>query len=416
MNQVKQPYKKFALLSVTKEFSMFIYSYVALNTNNQIIKDTLLAKSKKNAFIIITENNLVPLRINLKSFFYLDSTNINYRIHFFQQLGALTSSGITLVQSLRILSDNCHLPFWNIFIKNLIQHIEKGDLFSDFLKKHPQIFSNTIISLVIVAEKTGKYDENFNTISFMLEHNEKIALLLKKAIRYPFTLCLFSGILLCIMFVYIIPQFKSIYDNFQQELPLITQSIIDISDIVTTQSLYFLLAIFFLYLLILRIKKHHHANLHSVFLKIPILKDLIKLHSLSIYFLTVSSTYKVGLPLSDCLNCTIKTINNEQYKKECEIILSSVLKGNSLSNSMKKTILFPSLSIQLIYIAEESGQLQYFTNYLFNYYTEQYMLYMEKKLKNLEPILLIFISLVIGIIMLAMYLPIFNLGNVVTGL
>ncbi|WP_273804542.1 type II secretion system F family protein [Providencia rettgeri] len=395
---------------------MFIYSYVALNTHNQIIEDTLLAKSKKSAFIIISENNLIPLKIKIKAIFNLNRACISYQIHFFHQLGILTSSGITLIQSLKILSENCHLPFWNNFIRNLIQHIEKGELFSDFLKDYQQIFSSTVISLVIVAEKTGTYDENFNTISFMLEHNEKISVLFKKAIRYPLTLCLFSGMLLCIMFLYVIPQFKDIYDSFQQELPLLTQIMLYLSDFIKNQFTYFLLFVSFISILTLRMKKNHRSLLLRVLIQFPIFKHLISYHYLSLYFLTVSSTYKIGLPLIECLDCTIKTINNEQYKKDCENILSSVLKGESLSNAMKETILFPSLAIQLIAIAEESGKLHYFTSYLFKYYSEQYMFYIEKKMKTLEPVLLVFISLLVGMIMLSMYLPIFNLGNVVTGL
>ncbi|EPL9571498.1 type II secretion system F family protein [Providencia rettgeri] len=402
-------------LLATGGIEMFIYSYIALNTHNQIIEDTLLAKSKKSTFII-TEKNLIPLKIKIKAIFNLNRSCINYRIHFFHQLAVLTSSGITLIQSLKILSENCHLPFWRDFIKNLIQYIEKGELFSDFLKDYQQIFSSTIISLVIVAEKTGKYDENFNTISFMLEHNDKVSVLFKKAIRYPLTLCLFSGMLLYIMFLYVIPQFKDIYDSFQQELPLLTQVMLYISDFVKKQSIYFLLIIFVIFIFTLRVKKNHRFPLQRVLIQLPIFKNLISYHYLSLYFLTISSTYKIGLPLIDCLNCTIKTINNDQYKKDCENILSSVLKGETLSNAMKETILFPSLAIQLIAIAEESGKLHYFTSYLFEYYSEKYMLYIEKKMKNLEPVLLVFISLLIGIIMLAMYLPIFNLGNVITGL
>jgi len=219
-------------LLVSRGHEMFIYSYVALNAHNQIIKDTLIAKNKRKAFIIITQKNLTPLRINFKAIFTLSKKNINYRILFFHQLGALTSSGITLVQSLKILSENSHLPFWDGFINNLILHIEKGELFSDFLKNYPQIFNSTIISLILVAEKTGKYDENFNTISFMLEHHERTMRLLKKSLRYPFTLCLFSGGLLFILFLYVIPQFKSIYDSFQHDLPLITTTMIYISDFI----------------------------------------------------------------------------------------------------------------------------------------------------------------------------------------
>lgn len=395
---------------------MFIYSYVALNAHNQIIKDTLIAKNKRKAFIIITQKNLTPLRINFKAIFTLSKKNINYRILFFHQLGALTSSGITLVQSLKILSENSHLPFWDGFINNLILHIEKGELFSDFLKNYPQIFNSTIISLILVAEKTGKYDENFNTISFMLEHHERTMRLLKKSLRYPFTLCLFSGGLLFILFLYVIPQFKSIYDSFQHDLPLITTTMIYISDFIEKKYTYFLLYVAISFIVIFKIKQNLTPYLYNVLLHTPILKDLIKYYHLNLYFLVISSTYKNGLPLIDCLRCTIKTINYVQYKQDCENILSAVLRGSSLSNAMKETTLFPNLVVQLIAIAEESGKLQYFTNYLSNYYTDQYMLFIERKIKSLEPILLLGISLLVGIIMLAMYLPIFNLGNVIAGL
>ena len=247
----------------------------------------------------------------------------------------------------------------------------------------------------------------------MLEHNEKISALFKKAIRYPLTLCLFSGMLLCIMFLYVIPQFKEIYDSFQQELPLLTQAMLYVSDFIKEQFTYFLSVIFVLLIFTLKINKHQH--LQHFFSQLPVFKSLISYHYLSLYFLTVSSTYKIGLPLIDCLKCTIQTINNKQYKKDCENILSAVLKGGTLSNAMKETVLFPSLAVQLIAVAEESGKLYYFTRYLFKFYSEQYMLHIERKVKNLEPVLLVFISLLIGIIMLAMYLPIFNLGNVVTG-
>lgn len=394
---------------------MYIYSYIAIDANNQLIKNTLLATNRKNAFLIITENNLTPLKIKFKSFFSLDNKNIDYRIHFFHQLGTLTSSGINLVQSLKILLSNCHLPFWKSIINHAIQHIEKGESFAEYLKMYPRIFSSTVISLVVVAEKTGHYDENFRIISSMLEHNEKVAILIKKAIRYPITLCIFSGLLLLIMFLYVIPQFESIYDNFQHELPFLTKIMIGISNFIHNQLVIFLLFVPVSIILLLKLRKSGALYLNKITLHIPILKNLLNLHYLSLYFLTISSTYKVGLPLADCLRCTMQTINHARYKKDCENILALVLKGETLSNAMKETFLFPSLAIQLISIAEESGKIDYFTSYLFKYYSNHYISYTEKKIKNLEPILLVFISILIGVIMLAMYLPIFNLGNVVTG-
>lgn len=395
---------------------MFIYSYIAIDSNNNLIKKNLLASSKKNAFLAITKNNLTPLKIKFKMIFILNRENIDYRIHFFHQLSILTSSGINLVQCLKILLSNCHLPYWQNMIENSIENLEKGDKLSQHLTKHPLIFNNTIVSLIIVAEKTGRYDESFQVISTMLEHNEKNALLIKKAIRYPIALSLFSILLLIIMMYYVVPQFESIYGNFQHELPFVTKVVIFTSEYIQEKSIILLFIFFILSVLTVKFKFTLKSILNRVMMRIPLLKDLIQTHYLSLYFLTMHSTLRVGLSLSECLNCTIQTISNYQYNKDCRQIQTSVHQGELLSYAMKHTKLFPDLSVQLLSIAEESGKLQYFTQYLFKYYSEQYLFLTEKSLKNLEPILLVFIAILVGTIMLAMYLPIFNLGNVITGL
>ncbi|MBN6350831.1 type II secretion system F family protein [Providencia alcalifaciens] len=395
---------------------MFIYSYIAIDSNNNLIKKNLLASSKKNAFLAITKNNLTPLKIKFKMIFILNRENIDYRIHFFHQLSILTSSGINLVQCLKILLSNCHLPYWQNMIENSIENLEKGDKLSQHLTKHPLIFNNTIVSLIIVAEKTGRYDESFQVISTMLEHNEKNALLIKKAIRYPIALSLFSILLLIIMMYYVVPQFESIYGNFQHELPFVTKVVIFTSEYIQEKSIILLFIFFILSVLTVKFKFTLKSILNRVMMRIPLLKDLIQTHYLSLYFLTMHSTLRVGLSLSECLNCTIQTISNYQYNKDCRQIQTSVYQGELLSYAMKHTKFFPDLSVQLLSIAEESGKLQYFTQYLFKYYSEQYLFLTEKSLKNLEPILLVFIAILVGTIMLAMYLPIFNLGNVITGL
>lgn len=395
---------------------MFIYSYIAIDSNNNLIKKNLLASSKKNAFLAITKNNLTPLKIKFKMIFILNRENIDYRIHFFHQLSILASSGINLVQCLKILLSNCHLPYWQNMIENSIENLEKGDKLSQHLTKHPLIFNNTIVSLIIVAEKTGRYDESFQVISTMLEHNEKNALLIKKAMRYPIALSLFSILLLIIMMYYVVPQFENIYGNFQHELPFVTKVVIFTSEYIQEKSIILLFIFFILSVLTVKFKFTLKSILNRVMMRIPLLKDLIQTHYLSLYFLTMHSTLRVGLSLSECLNCTIQTISNYQYNKDCRQIQTSVHQGELLSYAMKHTKLFPDLSVQLLSIAEESGKLQYFTQYLFKYYSEQYLFLTEKSLKNLEPILLVFIAILVGTIMLAMYLPIFNLGNVITGL
>ncbi|HEC8323262.1 TPA: type II secretion system F family protein [Providencia rettgeri] len=395
---------------------MFIYSYTAIDSNNQLTHSTLIAKNKKHAFINISERNLIPIHIKLKSLFTLDKKNINYRVHFFHQLSLLSSSGINLVQCFKILHTNCQLPFWNDIIESSIIHMEKGEKLSQYLQKHPLIFNDTVISIITIAEKTGQYEESFSTINKILEHNNRVSLLINKSIRYPIILSLFSIVLLLIMMFYVVPQFESIYENVQHELPLITKIITFTSNLLRDYSLYLFIVLLFACSLVFKFKGKTLVLLKNIIMHLPIFKKSLQLHNLSLYFLTMHSTINVGLSLSECLKCTIQTISNPQYQKDCKYIHTSVHRGDLLSYAMKQTKFFPDLSVQLMSIAEESGKIHYFSNYLFKYYSEQYIFITERNLKNLEPILLVLIAILVGTIMLAMYLPIFNLGNVITEL
>ncbi len=395
---------------------MFIYSYVSLSINNIVIHDTLIAKNKKHAYLSIIDKNQTPLKITLRNLFILNKENLNYKIHFFHQLKTLISSGINILKCLNILKSNCHLPFWKDIISHTISGLEKGESLSSKLKEHSNIFDKTTINLIFVAEKTGQYEESFRIITSMLEHNQKTSLLIKKSLRYPITISIFSFILLFIMMIFIIPQFEDIYSTFQHELPFLTKIMISISSFIREKINIAIISLLIYFLFMIKYKNPIILYTKKLFYLFPYINEINKLNNLTIYFLTLSSTIKAGLPLAECLKCSIETSRSSKYTKEIQYILFSIIKGDSLSVAMKKSTLFPTLSIQLISIAEESGKLHYFTNYLFKYYSEQYISITEKKLKNLEPILLSLIAVLVGVIMLAMYLPIFNLGNVITGI
>ncbi|MEQ5127127.1 type II secretion system F family protein [Providencia alcalifaciens] len=394
---------------------MFIYNYISLE-NNSYITDSLIAKNKQQAFLDIIKRGQTPISIKFKSIFILDKENLNYRIHFFHQLNILSSSGISLLKCFQLLQLNCHLPFWKNLINQAINDLEKGISFINNLESHPRIFNSTIISLIAIAEKTGKYDESFLIIKNMLEHNQKTSILIKKALRYPVTLVGFSGLLLIIMLVFVIPQFVDIYESFQQELPSITKVVIIISDTLIENFQWLLLTLSTTIFLFIKYRSYVSRKLSHLMQYLPYINNIIRAKNLNIYFLTLSSTLKSGLPLMECLDCSTKTIVHHKYKEECHEIYHSVLRGASLSDAMKNTQLFPKLVVQLISLAEESGKLEYFAVYLFKYYSRQYKTITEHHLKSLEPILLLFIAIIICLIMFAMYLPIFKLGSVISGM
>ncbi|CAG9425343.1 type II secretion system F family protein [Providencia alcalifaciens] len=394
---------------------MFVYKYTSLESNSYIT-DSLVAKNKQQAFLEIIKRGQTPISIKLKSIFILDMENLNYRIHFFHQLNILSSSGISLLKCFQLLRLNCHLPFWRSLINQVINDLEKGISFIKNLENHPNIFNSTTISLIVIAEKTGNYDESFLIIKNMLEHNQKTSILIKKALRYPVTLIGFSSLLLIIMLVFVIPQFVEIYESFQQELPSITKVVIIISDTLIENVQWMMFTLLTTIFLFIKHKTFMSRKLSHITQHLPYINNIIRAKNLNIYFLTLSSTLKSGLSLMECLDCSTNTIMHHKYKEECHEIYHSILKGESLSDAMKNTQLFPKLAIQLISLAEESGKLEYFALYLFKYYSQQYKTITEHHLKSLEPILLLFIAIIICLIMFAMYLPIFKLGSVISGM
>ncbi|MEX5996604.1 type II secretion system F family protein, partial [Providencia vermicola] len=150
---------------------MFIYSYIALSHENNLIKDTIISRNKKSAFIELLESEHTPIQIRFRSLFILNKSNIHYRVHFFYQLNTLLSSGINLLQSLYILQKNIKDPLWRKIIASAIYDLKRGNNLSNNLEKHPNIFTPTIISLVKVAEKTGDYEKTFKIIATMLKHD-----------------------------------------------------------------------------------------------------------------------------------------------------------------------------------------------------------------------------------------------------
>ncbi|VEB71943.1 Cholera toxin secretion protein epsF [Providencia rustigianii] len=130
---------------------------------------------------------------------------------------------------------NCQLPLWKNIIREIIRNLENGEMLTKNLSEHPKIFDSTIISLILLAENTGKYEESFLIIKGMLEHKKETALIIKKALRYPITLLIFSSLVLVIMLIFVIPQFAEIYTSFQHQLPSITLVLISISHFISAK-------------------------------------------------------------------------------------------------------------------------------------------------------------------------------------
>ncbi len=392
-----------------------IYAYSAITLENEVTKDILLSHSKKQAYQLLIDKQLVPLQIRLKNILIIDNKTTEYSAYFFHQISMLMKSGITLLKSLNIILSSCSMAYWKIIITEMIHDIEQGILFSHSLQKHSKIFDKITLNLVAISEKTGDYSANFERIFQMLDSQQKIKKKIIRSLRYPLTLVIFSLLALFLMLNYVLPQFELVYANFNSELPLLTQKVIDISNLFKKNNTTTLVTLTTLLLVTYWLnKKNQKFNqiTHKIMISTPKIKNLVRLKQLKLYFATLSITLESELPLLECLQSTIGSVSNNYYKKESQLIYHNTILGHSLSQSLKQSSLFPNICFQFTHIGEESGQLAHFVHYLSHFYQEQYLQQTERLLKNSEPIIMLIIAILIGNLLLAMYLPIFNLGNV----
>nr|WP_314262988.1 type II secretion system F family protein [uncultured Moellerella sp.] len=392
-----------------------IYAYSAITLENEVIKDILLSHSKKQAYQLLIDKQLVPLKIRLKNIMIIDNKTTEYSAYFFHQISMLMKSGITLLKSLNIILSSCSMAYWKIIITEMIHDIEQGILFSHSLQKYSKIFDKITLNLVAISEKTGDYSANFERIFQMLDSQQKIKKKIIRSLRYPLTLVIFSLLALFLMLNYVLPQFELVYANFNSELPLLTQKVIDISNLFKKNNATTLVTLTTLLLAAYWLNKKNRKTklvIHKILTSTPKIKILVQLKQLKLYFTTLSITLESELPLLECLQSAIGSVSNQYYKKESQIIYHNTILGYSLSQSLKQSSLFPDICFQFTHIGEESGKLAHFIHYLSHYYQEQYLQKIERLLKNLEPIIMLIMAILIGNLLLAMYLPIFNLGNV----
>ncbi|MEI9697247.1 type II secretion system F family protein [Moellerella wisconsensis] len=392
-----------------------IYQYHAINSKGDIINDIISSNNKKQAYLLIIDKDLIPLKLTFKTINYLNHESLAYRVTFFQQISILMQSGISLLNSLQIIVNNCNIIYWKIIISDIIVDIKQGISLSNSMKKHPLLFDKIIINLVIISEKTGNYDITFDKIFNLYNKKSIVKKRIIKSLNYPITLCMFSMLVIFIMLIYVFPQFQSVYENFDSELPSVTQNLILTSKLIENNLLTIFLCIIITISTLFFLKRKNKSfdlAIQWVLLKTPKINTLIKLNQLQLYFSILSTTLHAELSLLDSLKCTTSALTYTYYQQETYKIYERIILGYSFSQSLKDNKLFPELCYQLISIGEESGKLPHFVHYLSNYYEEQYIQKTEGLLKSMEPIIMLFLALLIGGLLLAMYLPIFNLGNI----
>ncbi|MAZ39364.1 MAG: type II secretion system protein F [Legionellales bacterium] len=337
---------------------------------------------------------------------------------FTRQLSTMIGAGIPIVQSLEILAQGQENEKFQILLNNIKQDVESGNRLSVALSKYPKYFNPLICNLIDAGEQSGSLDIMLDKIAAYREKIESLKGKIKKALFYPTAVIVIAALISSGMLIFIVPQFAEIFKSFGADLPAATLMVIKISEFM--QSYWYVIlgaivAIFF------AIKKGREKSttfayrLYKYFLKIVVIGPILKKAAIARITQTLSITFAAGMPLIEALQVVAGSAGNLLYTEALTRVKDDVTSGQSVHAAMHGEPLFPAMVIQMIAVGEESGTLEFMLSKIADFYNEQVDNAVNSLSSLLEPVIMVVLGVVIGGLVVAMYLPIFRLGGVVSG-
>ena len=337
---------------------------------------------------------------------------------FTRQLATMMKAGVPLVQSFEIVADGMDNPPMKELILNIRDEVSAGNSFAHAIKTQPEHFDDLFCSLVNAGEQSGALETMLERLATYKEKTEALKGKINSAMKYPIAVLVVAGVVSGILLVKVVPQFEQIFAGFGAELPVFTQMVVDMSEFAQEWWLAGIAAIaviYFTYREANRRSKAVRDGQQRLSLKLPIIGDILDKSCIARYARTLSTTFSAGVPLVDALDSVAGAAGNIVYLEAINKIREDVSSGIQLNVSMKQQNIFPNMVIQMVAIGEESGALDDMLDKAATYYEEMVDNAVEGLTSLMEPVIMSFLGVVIGGLIIAMYLPIFSMGDAIGG-
>ena len=335
---------------------------------------------------------------------------------FSRQMATMMSSGVPLVQSFEIIGKGNENPAMQDLIMNIKMEVEGGNTLADSLAKHPDQFDSLYCNLVHAGEQAGILDTLLTKIALYKEKIEAIKSKIKKALMYPTAVIVAAFVVTAILMLFVVPQFESLFQNFGADLPALTKLVIEMSEFFQAYwwaMLGVLIGLGFTFTTAKKKSKAVQAFLDKAILRLPIFGEIIRKATIARYARTLSTMFAAGVPLVEALQTVAGAAGNIVYSEAIKKMRDEVATGMSLTQAMKQSDLFPHMVIQMVAIGEEAGSLDSMLAKVADFYEEEVDNAVDGLSSLMEPMIMAVLGVLIGGLVVAMYLPIFQMGQVV---
>jgi type IV pilus assembly protein PilC len=336
---------------------------------------------------------------------------------FTRQFATMIDAGLPLVQCLDILGMQQENQAFKTVILKVKEDVESGSTFADALGKHPKVFDELFVNLVAAGEVGGILDTILSRLAAHIEKAMKLAKKIKGAMVYPSTIVAVAVIVTVVLLLYVIPIFGKMFQDFGQALPVPTQFVLGLSDFTRKYFLLVLVAVGALFAALrwYRSTEGGRRSTDALLLKLPVVGSLLQRIAVARFSRTLGTMVSSGVPILESMDIVAKSAGNKVIEEAVVKARMSISEGKTIADPLSEAKVFPVMVTQMVAVGEATGALDTMLNKIADFYDDEVDSAVEALTALLEPMLMIFLGVVIGGLVIAMYLPIFKLAGVVGG-
>lgn len=396
---------------------MQLFKYTAKDKDGQLLKGEIEAENESAAAKVLTSRELIPISVSVNeetSFAFLNKVSLKDKVVMMRQLSTMITAGLPIAQSLKTLEEQAKKSNIKRILTQTVSDIEGGSQLSVAFSRFPETFSALDITLIASGETSGTLDKALSRLANQLEKQQSITRKIRGAFVYPAFVIGVVIIVAAIMVVYVMPQMEDLYKSFGADLPFITKALIGVSHF-TARFAPFIIAILIGIGVWLRMAVRRPAgkkvwdNLKINAYPINVLLQKMYMARMS---RTLSGLIASGVPLLDSLAITAKAIGNVVYEEIIKASSKKVKAGTALSETLKNNSLIPPVVPQMINVGERTGELDSMLENMANYFEEEVDTAVKNISNLIEPMVIVLLALVIGVMLVAIMMPIYSIGKI----
>jgi type IV pilus assembly protein PilC len=399
------------------------FRYTAKTKAGRTLTGTADALDEKTLVELLRKQELVVMSVKIEkkkektalSLSFGGKIKLAELVMFSRQLATMIDSGIPLVQALEILTEQTDHRGFKTIISSVKKDVSGGSSFHEALSRHPKVFSSLFINMVKAGEFSGTLDEIMDRLAAYLEKTDSLIRKVRSALTYPIVVSLMAIGITLLMMLKIVPVFKSIFADFGGKLPLPTMVLIAISDFLIR---YFFVwmgavaAVIFFFVQFVRSDKGGLWFDHFK-LNMPVFGVILRKVAVSKFCRTLATLVKSGVPILNALEIVGKTAGNRILENAVNKVRESVREGESITEPLLRSKVFPPLVVRMIAVGEQTGELEKMLSKIADFYDDQVDASVSGITSLIEPLVIAFLGIVIGTIVICMFMPIFKLASIV---